>query len=225
METVSNKTAIKYLKADDTFKFDRGNTIYKVISPECIPNFAAVEELETNVLSEVDNNEEVYLINQTTKTETNMETTNNNPEMIPLNEVNGNVETIRMKVSNSLGSLFTKDDVIRVIDMIVVEKQKPIEQSNSNFNLAEKFDELLRNVSEELDSMEDEINDAIDEDKIELDSYDIEFHNVSGNKYEFEVENPNFSIPFQSDIECTLADSKTSILQELKSFKENNLTK
>ena len=151
-----------------------------------------------------------------------METTNQKTEMITLNEVNGNIESIRMKISNCIGSLFTKDDVMKILASIVIEKPQV---SNSNFNIAEKFDALLRNVSEELDSMEDEITSAIDEDKIELDSYDITFDHSSGNRYEFGVENPNFSIPFQSDIECTLADSKTSILQELQSFKENNLTK
>ena len=149
-----------------------------------------------------------------------METTNQKTEMITLNEVNGNIESIRMKISNCIGSLFTKDDVMKILASIVIEKPQV---SNSNFNIAEKFDALLRNVSEELESMEEEVNDAIDEDKIELDSYDITFDHCSGNNYEFAVENACFSIPFQSDIEGTLADSKTSILQELKSFKENNL--
>jgi len=151
-----------------------------------------------------------------------METTETKTEMITLNEVNGNIESIRMKVSNCIGSLFTKDDVMKILASIVIEKPQV---SSSEFNLAEKFGALIDSINDSLLDMESSISSSLDEDAIELECYDIEMQCYSGNKYEFTVENPTFTIPFQSDIESEMADAQTSILQELKSFKENNLTK
>ena len=151
-----------------------------------------------------------------------MEATETKTEMITLNEVNGNIESIRMKISNCIGSLFTKDDVMKILASIVIEKPQV---SNSEFNLAEKFDALIQTIDESLEHMEDNITNSLDEDAIVLESYDIEMESYSENRYSFSVENPTFSIPFDSDIQSDISDASSSILNELKSFKANHLTK
>jgi len=204
---------IRDLNEGDEFSYSNEPwNVHKLLGKEVMPNVALVEF--DNKTFEVNNN--VLIIKKQNK----METTNQETQLLNLNEVDSNLVTIRNEVVNSLGSLFTKDDVLNVLARILITVPK---ESNSNFNLAEKFDALIQTVTDELEEMEGNVDSEISSDGIEIDTYEIEVSHCSGNRYEFEIENAEFSINFKRDVEKTIQNSVMLIQQELKSFKENNL--
>ena len=104
------------------------------------------------------------------------------------------VNVVKEQVMESLGSMFTKEDVIKVIDSIEIN-----EPSTTNFN--EEWYEEMENLIESIES---------DVEDIEVDEDNVEF-GLDGNR--LYIENVDVD---KSNIESLIRDLKEK-LQELKS--------
>ena len=101
---------------------------------------------------------------------------------------------VKEQVMVSLGSLFTKEDVIKVIDSIEIN-----ESSTTNFN--EEWYEEMENLIESIESDVDDI--SVDEDEVEF--------GLDGNRLYIESVDVD-----KSNIESLIRDLKEK-LQEIKS--------
>ena len=104
------------------------------------------------------------------------------------------VNVVKEQVMESLGSMFTKEDVIKVIDSIEIN-----EPSTTNFN--EEWYEEMENLIESIESDVDDIR--VDEDNVEF--------GLDGNRLYIESVDVD-----KSNIESLIRDLKEK-LQEIKS--------
>lgn len=109
------------------------------------------------------------------------------------------VEVVKEQVMESLGSLFTKEDVVKVIDSIEVNKGVVMDEDKMNEIM--EYLESMGNIVEQIESDVDDLN--VDEDNVEF--------GLDGNR--LYVENVDFD---KSSIESTLRDLKV----EIEKFKE-----
>lgn len=111
------------------------------------------------------------------------------------------VEVVKEQVAESLGSLFTKEDVIKVIDSIEVNQGVGMDE------------ERMKEIGEHLESMENLIEQIeSDVDDLSVDEDEVEF-GLDGNR--LYVENVDLD---KSSIESTIRDLKEQIEEFKKMF-------
>lgn len=110
------------------------------------------------------------------------------------------VEVVKEQVGISLGSLFTKEDVIKIIDSIEVGG---VGMDDERVKEIEEHLESMENLIEEIESDVDDLN--VDEDDIEL--------SLDGNR--ICVEDANLD---KSSIESTIRNLKEQIEEFKKMF-------
>lgn len=128
---------------------------------------------------------------------------NSNKQLTPKTPIimKKSVEVVKEQVVESLGSLFTKEDVIKVIDSIEVSQGVGMDEDK------------MKEIEEHLESMENLIEQIeSDVDDLEVDEDDVEF-GLDGNR--LYVENVNFD---KSSIESTIRDLKEQIEEFKKMF-------
>lgn len=111
------------------------------------------------------------------------------------------VEVVKEQVVESLGSLFTKEDVIKVIDSI--EVGQGVGMDEDKMKEIEEHLESMENLIEQIESDVDDLN--VDEDNVEF--------GLDGNR--LYVENVDFD---KSSIESTIRDLKEQIEEFKKMF-------
>jgi hypothetical protein len=124
-------------------------------------------------------------------------------------------EEVIFQVQSSLGSLFTKDDVINCLNMVVEEPK--VEETK---NYAIDGDELIQRIKDGLTKVMDEI-DFNDSDNFEI--TDCEFSINRGNEVElesFEVYGYQLKDLVRSEIQDFLSNLRDEIEQEREAKEE-----
>jgi len=117
-------------------------------------------------------------------------------------------EEVISQVQNSLGSLFTKDDVVKCLNM-VVEEQPKVQESKQDF-LA-----ILKLIKDKIEETIDNF-DFDDADSIELDN--VEFEVRYGNQIEFD----SFSVDARQ-LKANLLDDIINAFEELEQEHETRM--
>lgn len=155
---------------------------------------------------EVNNNIWVNQIIQINKTEINMETTETKTEktFIELNESNSNIIDVLSKVHQSIGSIFTKEDVLAIIRSIetTIDEEKPIIE----------YENLIAHIKQTFSDLQEDIHTQFEE-LVDLGGESFDNYKLAMNDHEVYIESANLNVEGQqSEVVHSIKNAKQSII-------------